>query len=37
MNMLGFGVGECHLPLVEMSDAHKEFVEKELKKYGLLK
>ncbi len=37
MNMLGFNVGECHLPLVEMSDAHKEFVEKELKKYGLLK
>lgn len=37
MNMLGFEVGECHLPLVEMSDAHKEFVANELKKFGLLK
>lgn len=37
MNMLGFNVGECHLPLVEMSDAHKEFVKDELTKFGLLK
>lgn len=37
MNMLGFGVGECHLPLVEMSDDHKVFVKKELEKFGLLK
>ncbi len=37
MNMLGFGVGECHLPLVEMSDDHKAFVKKELEKFGLLK
>lgn len=37
MNMLGFDVGECHLPLVDLSEAHKEFVKNELKKYGLLK
>ena len=37
MNMLGFNVGECHLPLVEMSEAHKEYVKNELTKYGLLK
>ena len=37
MNMLGFGVGECRLPLYEMSDAHKAFVKKELEKLGLIK
>lgn len=37
MNILGFNVGECHLPLVEMSEAHKEYVKNELTKYGLLK
>ncbi len=37
MNMLGFGVGECHLPLVEMSDEHKAFTKNELEKFGLLK
>ncbi len=37
MNMLGFNVGECHLPLVEMSDEHKEFVKNELVKFGILK
>ena len=37
MNMLGFNVGECHLPLVEMSESHKEYVKNELTKYGLLK
>lgn len=37
MNMLGFGVGGCHLPLVEMSEGNKAFVKEELTKYGLLK
>lgn len=37
MNMLGFNVGECHLPLFEMSDDHKIFVKNELKKFGLIK
>ena len=37
MNMLGFGVGECRLPLYEMSDDHKSFVKKELEKLGLIK
>ena len=37
MNMLGFGVGECRLPLYEMSDDHKAFVKKELEKLGLIK
>lgn len=37
MNMLGFGVGECHLPLVEMSNEHKAFTKNELEKFGLLK
>ena len=37
MNMLGFDVGECHLSFVDLSEAHKEFVKNELKKYGLLK
>ena len=37
MNMLGFGVGECRLPLQKMSDDHKAFVKKELEKLGLIK
>ena len=37
MNMLGFGVGECRLPLYEMRDDHKAFVKKELEKLGLIK
>ena len=37
MNMLGFKVGSCHLPLVEISGDHKDYVKKELEKFGLLK
>lgn len=37
MNMLGFNVGGCHLPLIEMSEKNKEFVKNELVKFGLLK
>ena len=37
MNMLGFGVGGCHLPLIEMSESNKAYVKEEITKYGLLK
>ena len=37
MNVLGWEAGECRLPLVEPSDAHKEKIEKALRAEGLIK
>ncbi len=37
MNILGYGVGPCKLPLVDISEAHIGYVKSELKKFGLLK
>lgn len=37
MNVLGWQAGECRLPLVEPSDAHKELIEKALADAGLHK
>lgn len=37
MNVLGWEAGECRLPLVEPSDAHKEQIEKALRAEGLIK
>ena len=36
MNVLGWEAGECRLPLVEPSDAHKEQLEKTLQAAGLI-
>lgn len=36
MNMMGFDVGECRLPLVRMSEDAREHLRDELKKVGLL-
>ena len=36
MNVLGWEAGECRLPLVEPSDAHKEYIEKALQEAGLI-
>ena len=36
MNVLGWEAGECRLPLVEPSDAHKEQIEKTLQAAGLI-
>lgn len=36
MNMMGMDVGICRLPLVEMTDAHKEFLRENLAAFGLL-
>ena len=37
MNILGYGVGPCKLPLVGISEEHIGYVKSELKKFGLLK
>ena len=37
MNMMGFGVGECRLPLVKPTDANCEKLYNSLKKHGLVK
>lgn len=37
MNVLGWEAGECRLPLVEPSEAHKEQIEKALRAEGLIK
>lgn len=37
MNILGYGVGPCKLPLVGISKEHIGYVKSELKKFGLLK
>lgn len=37
MNVLGWQAGECRLPLVEPSDAHKEQIESALAAAGLVK
>ncbi len=36
MNMLGMNVGNCRLPLVDMTDSNLEILKKELIIYGLL-
>ena len=36
MNMLGYKAGPVRAPLTELSDAHKELLEKALKNYGVL-
>ena len=36
MNVLGWEAGECRLPLVEPSEAHKEQIEKALRAEGLI-
>ena len=36
MNMLGYKAGPVRAPLTELSDAHKELLEKALKDYGVL-
>ena len=36
MNMLGYNAGPVRAPLTELSDAHKESLEKALKDYGVL-
>ena len=36
MNVLGWKAGECRLPLVEPSEAHKEYIEKALRAEGLI-
>ena len=37
LNNMGFEVGACRLPLVEMSDANKEKLLKSMKAVGLVK
>ena len=37
MNVLGWEAGECRLPLVEPSDAHKEQIEQALQAADLIK
>ena len=37
LNVLGWEAGECRLPLVEPSDAHKEQIEQALQAAGLIK
>lgn len=37
LNMLGYNVGIPRLPLIEMSESGKIKMEKELKKFGLIK
>lgn len=37
MNVLGWNAGECRLPLVEPSDAHKAKIEQALLAAGLIK
>jgi len=36
MNLLGMNVGNCRLPLVDISDSNLEILKKELRNYGLL-
>ena len=36
MNMLGYNAGPVRAPLTELSDAHKELLEKALKDYGVI-
>lgn len=37
MNMMGFEVGECRMPLCETSEANLEFIRKELLAHNLIK
>ena len=37
LNMIGFNVGTPRLPLIEMSENGKARMEKELKRFGLIK
>lgn len=36
-NMVGWNAGPCKMPLCEMSDEHTDYLEKVLRKYGLIK
>ncbi len=36
MNLMGMNLGECRLPLVGLSDSHRELLKSELAKHGLL-
>ncbi len=36
-NMVGWNAGPCKMPLCEMSDEHTAYLEKVLRKYGLIK
>lgn len=36
MNMLGYNVGKCRLPLTDMSEKNTEFLKNALKNYGLM-
>ena len=37
MNQLGFPAGPCRLPLVPVSEAHRQLIHDELQAAGLLK
>lgn len=37
LNLMGFNVGECRLPLAPMLDSNVELLKNELKKHGLIK
>lgn len=37
LNMMGVNVGQCRMPLCEMSDEHKEILRATLAKHGLVK
>lgn len=37
LNIMGFEVGECRLPLISMNDASKEILRETMKKIGLVK
>ena len=36
MDILGYGTGPCRMPLCDISEEHRAFVEAELKKFGVL-
>jgi len=36
LNLMGYGVGECRLPLVSMSRSGREALAAQLKKSGLI-
>lgn len=37
VNLIGFNVGPCRLPLIEMDDKNKAYVKETMKEYGLIK
>jgi 4-hydroxy-tetrahydrodipicolinate synthase len=36
MNLMGMNVGKCRLPLIEISDKNLEYLNSEMKKYGII-